>query len=129
MIEGQDKAIESADHNGGQGDTSLLGDPHRAQSDCKMIGRAIRERWPTTDRIKAKIVSRAEACVDDPMIDPETFCSVGRLVLGMESQNQADDHLEDKNARLDSGKATENCGVVFNIVPVGGTPNESTQKG
>lgn len=73
-----------------------------------MVGRAMRERWPTTAQIKAKIVSRAEACVDDPLIDPDTFCSVGRLVLGMEAQNQADDHLEDKNSRLDSGKATEN---------------------
>jgi hypothetical protein len=33
-------------------------------------------------------------------------------VLGMEAQNQADEHLAEKHDRLDDGKATEGVQVV-----------------
>jgi hypothetical protein len=38
--------------------------------------------------------------------------SVVKTAVQMEAQQQADDHLADKNSRLDDGKATERVAMV-----------------
>ena len=58
----------------------------------------------------------ARAHLTDPDKSLEAAKVVGQLVKTgavMEAQHQADEHLEDKNERLDSGKATENFGVKY----------------
>jgi hypothetical protein len=45
-----------------------------------------------------------------------TVASIVRTAAMMEGQNQADEHVEDKNSRLDQGKVTERVeGVVFKV--------------
>jgi hypothetical protein len=43
--------------------------------------------------------------------------SVGKTIQAIEGQNQADEHMEAKNERLDSGKATENIGILRVLKP------------
>lgn len=69
-----------------------------------------------SDAVKAKLAAKLEDCLDREE-DGRIVASLGKVLTAMEAQNQADDHLADKNERLDSGKATE--GVQFIIERVG----------
>lgn len=46
----------------------------------------------------------------------ELGASLAKTVVDMEKVVQADDHLDDKNQRLDEGKATENLGITKTYV-------------
>jgi hypothetical protein len=47
----------------------------------------------------------------------KTIGSIVRTAVAMEGQNQADEHMEAKEERLDSGKVTENIGLVRVMKP------------
>jgi hypothetical protein len=47
----------------------------------------------------------------------KTIGSIVRTAVAMEGQNQADEHMEAKEDRLDSGKVTENIGLVRVMKP------------
>jgi hypothetical protein len=69
-----------------------------------------RRRWGgITDELKAKLVEACETALRQSVDakDVRDITNLGKLLVAMEGQNQADDHLDDKNERLDGGKATE----------------------
>jgi len=79
-------------------------------------------RWPNrwrglTDSFKERVVRDLEwaaeqaRMADDPIAGAKVMASVAKTVVAMEGQQQADDHLADKNARLDAGKPTEITGI------------------
>ena len=92
--------------------------------DQAMVRKAAK-RWPKRwsgidDAKKTRFVEGLAAAHDKAMStmqdshDPELAMQAASLVLSavktaavLEGQNQADDHMEEKNARIDEGKATE----------------------
>ena len=92
------------------------------------------KRWPRrwrglTEAVKEEMAASLRAANSvaiqlaqspDPSVAldaAKTITSVVRTAVAMEGQNQADDHLEAKNERLDSGKATENVGLIRVMKP------------
>jgi hypothetical protein len=83
----------------------------KVRSDARLMLRAMNRRWPTTDTVKAKLINRVEDRLSDPLLGDDALSSLGRVILMAESQNQADDHLAEKNDRLDTGKPTERVSI------------------
>lgn len=74
--------------------------------DRAAVRTAIKKRWPVSEKLKALLLSKTETALDGAA-DPRDIASLGRNILAAEAQNQSDDHLTDKNERIDEGKATE----------------------
>lgn len=100
--------------------TELLADPHRVRGDAQMIRRALRQRWPMSDEVRADLVNclKAIVCTEkievvsksgEPISIPNhrNQAAAARVLVAMEAQNQADDHLAQKQARLDEGKPVQ----------------------
>lgn len=67
---------------------------------------AIRNRWPVSDELKKKTIDRmADVLCSE---DNRDCVSAAKVIVAADKINQEDDHLEDKNSRLDDGKPTEN---------------------
>lgn len=112
------KAVAPAPEEG------LLTDPHRVRGDIELTQMAINRGWDVTPEerkiIKAramKIVKKESVVIgfdkdDQPLVADgkadDNAIKASALVVSMASQDQADRHLEDKNKRIDGGKATEN---------------------
>ena len=88
--------------------------------------RNLSERWPArwrgvSSEFKEQIVKDLSAASDTARVKLQsetealgaanTLASIARTVVAMEAQQPADDHLQDKNARLDAGLATERLAV------------------
>lgn len=130
LQEGETPVQNESDPRGQGGDLSLYTDEKRVKQDSRLAGRAVRERWPMEQGKRATLVRRLygiaeKTIVDVPVKDgvypselhaDQNAIAAARVLAQMEGQNQADEHLDDKNARLDSGQPTES--VVFNIQPV-----------
>lgn len=85
---------------------TILADPHHTRSDLRMIARAIKQRWPTTDEIKAETVQRMREVVNKRTVTVLTkegtaalegpadsnAVAAARVLERMEAQNQADEH-------------------------------------
>jgi isoleucyl-tRNA synthetase len=70
------------------------------------------DKWSTLRAIRSdvlKVLEEARAA--------KTIGSIVRTAVAMEGQNQADEHMEAKEERLDSGKVTENIGLVRVMKP------------
>lgn len=104
------------------------------------LARQAVKNWPkrwrgiTSDKKEKWVEQLARAgdaaadLVDSP--DPQTrlqavsaMTSVVRTAAAIEGQNQADEHVADKNERLDAGKATEN--VVHGVKYIEGVGEEA----
>ncbi len=73
-------------------------------SESVLIARAA--RWPVKAEMKEKVVKELMAALS--MCDsPRDVASVTKALIAIEGQNQADEHLQDKNDRIDGGKPTE----------------------
>jgi len=79
-----------------------------------------RPRWNVPESKRQDLKVKLDRAMDlaEGEGNYEAVFSGVKTYLGMAAQDQADDHLDDKNDRLDSGKLTENAGLTFNIVPV-----------
>jgi uncharacterized protein with PhoU and TrkA domain len=95
---------------GGQGEDAL---DMTKRGDRVMLRSAIR-RWPLDDARKARYLARLDEALEiaDSARD---IASVVRTAVAMEACNQADEHLDAKNQRIDEGKPTE--AVVIEIPP------------
>lgn len=103
-------------------------DVHAIKESAAIAKRAIRERWPVDPAIMARVIARADALVQKSTrtvatamgpveVDADDGAIAAmKVILTANAQNQIDDHVEDKNARLDAGKATEN--VVERVIKV-----------
>ena len=84
----------------------------------RAAGDASRKRWNVTDTDKADFIKALRVALRMSLEAKD-----GRGVRGcvdtlarLEGQNQADEHLADKNARLDAGQATENVQQAVRII-------------
>jgi hypothetical protein len=77
--------------------------------DANLIRRAINERWPIPEAEREKAFRKCIKMLGHR--DGRVAISAVKAIVAMEGQNQSDDHLADKNGRLDTGKLTENVGV------------------
>lgn len=101
--------------------------------DRAMLHEAIR-RWPKrwrglTDEFKDELAASLRMANETAKElaskgDPETALeaikmipNIVRVGVAMEGQNQADEHLAEKNERIDTGKATENVGLIRVMKP------------
>jgi len=89
------------------------------------------KRWGGLDaEFKAQIVedlkvaSASAKTLDDPQAAAQILVSVAKTAVAMEGQQQADDHLADKNERLDAGLLTENCAGQIFVIPPPTLPNK-----
>ncbi len=84
--------------------------------DRALLRRAIKERWPIPDATRDSLAAKLATVIETG--DHREVVSAARVLIAADALNQADDHLADKNERLDAGKPTENvqAGVAF-IVP------------
>ena len=55
--------------SGGQGELTVLGDPHRLESDMNLIRRAVRERWPVAANRRPAVVDRLLKIVERETVD------------------------------------------------------------
>ena len=74
------------------------------------------KRWGITEEVRTQVVSdlvlasktaRETIIYADPKAGCDVLTSVAKTFAALDKLNQADEHLADKNERLDSGKATE----------------------
>jgi len=76
------------------------------RAEAVMITRAINARWPIANddkrRIKQKLMDALEVSET-----PRDVAAISKTLVAMEGQNQADDHVADKNGRLNVGLPTE----------------------
>ncbi len=84
-------------------------------SQIKLVRRAIESRWPIPREMMAEAVEVAKRLMNDD--DARVRSHALRVLTAMEAQNQADDHLADKNARLDEGKPTERLDSIEIVIP------------
>ncbi len=94
-----------------------------------LLQRAVKERWPIPAAKRVEIATRLIAIVEktgQTILDAEgnavevsnerNQTAAARVLASMDALNQADDHLHDKNARLDAGKVTERVdGVTLKV--------------
>lgn len=111
----------------GEGATPLLEQGAKQSDDMRLIAKAVRNRWDVPEPMRqllkqrlTEILAKREVSVmtqEGPaMMEAPADANALRaaaVLVQMEAQNQADDHLADKNARLDAGKPTELNGVIF----------------
>lgn len=113
--------------------TPILVDPKMTKQDINLARRAIRERWPMTPEARAALTNRLLRIVDkeevavptrdggieyvDSVADVNAI-SAARVLVAMEGQSQADQHLiikADDDANKVQGGDTFNIGCVGQI--------------
>lgn len=92
-------------------DITIGSNPKEVERDQKLTQRAMNKRWPIPEKTRAALVERMTKFALDENLDPDRSMAATRLLMAGEGQNQADDHLREKNERLDEGKSTENVNV------------------
>ena len=106
VVSGQTSRINAPPETiGDKGETSLLSDPHRIKSDLPLIRRAIRNHWPITLEMQARLVERTMELVDSE--DDRIAVGAVRVGVAIVDANIRVDLEEDKAERLDAGLATE----------------------
>ena len=90
-----------------------------------LVRKAIAQRWPGLDeKARGEFVEglkvaneamqkgvKAANSVADAAAAARALASIVKTAAAMEQQQQADDHLADKNDRLDTGKLTDRVGM------------------
>lgn len=91
----------------------LLDNDGRRGEDMRLIRRAL--RWKMSKEKAEKLLDHVMdlGLASDVARDA---AAAAKTVIAAEAQNQADEHLDEKNKRLDEGKPTESVGVrVFKV--------------
>ena len=115
--------------SGGQGELTVLGDPHRLESDMNLIRRAVRERWPVAANRRPAVVDRLLKIVERETVDvpagdgvfSSTYHADSNAIKAavvlrtMEADNQRDEHHADDLAKP-AGGTTVNVGVQVNTL-------------
>lgn len=87
-------------------DSGLLADPHHAAQDAKLVARALRNRWPIPEHMRPKIVDRLVGIATESPDDGDAIKAAG-VLRTMDADNLTAEIEAEKNARIDSGKATQ----------------------
>jgi hypothetical protein len=80
------------------------------KKDRALIRTAASRRWPVPPDLKTRVVE-ALARALSAATELSEVVDVSRTLVVIEGQNQVDDHLADKNKRMDEGKPTERVAV------------------
>jgi hypothetical protein len=90
------------------------------EKDRALVRQATRQRarWIVPESKRQDLKAKLDRALDlaEGAGDYEGVFSGVKTYLGMAAQDQADDHIEEKNARLDEGKATENVGHTLRFI-------------
>jgi hypothetical protein len=83
------------------------------RKDRALIRTAVSRRWPVKQELREKVVDALDRAmtVAQEQGDVGAIVDVSKTLVVIEGQNQTDDHLADKNDRLDQGKLTERVAV------------------
>lgn len=107
--------MTDAPTSGGKGE-GLGDDPHHVRADLNLITRAVRQGWPVTAQAKEQAVEVAQRIMNSGEADERSRVAALKALIEMDKVNQTDHWNEDKNVRLDAGKATERVdGVVLKV--------------
>jgi hypothetical protein len=88
----------------------------RPAKEMNLIRRAVREGWPVESQTKIDAVRVATAIMNSTETDERSRVAALKALIEMDKVNQTDHWNEDKNVRLDAGKATERVdGVVLKV--------------
>jgi hypothetical protein len=129
--------IEQSRGSGGLLDHDGIAAEKRIQEDLRTVARAVRKGWDVPLALRESIKQRIATIMEKETVTvmtAEGLVSVdgpadanairaAAVVVSMTGQDQADDHLEDKNNRMDAGKPTEVLAGVDFTVP--GLPTKS----
>ena len=76
------------------------------------------KRWAVTDEFKAELIQALRAATAIAMANgvSRDINDCVKTAAVLEGQNQADQHLDEKNARLDEGKPTESVATQYRVV-------------
>lgn len=114
----------------------------RTDEDLKMTARAVRNKWPVSVATQRTTVARVVGIIrktectimtkDGPVTvdgpaDANALRAAG-IIQGMTAENQTDYWSEDKNQRLDAGKATENVGRKITVTIVGAETEDTLNR-
>lgn len=88
---------------GGKGETPLNLDNPR---DLALLRRAIKSRWPIPDAERAKYLDYLHKALTEAT-SPRDVANIVKVLVSADAMNQADEHLDKKNKRMDEGKPTE----------------------
>lgn len=79
-----------------------------------LVAQAIKKRWGISDEVRESIIKSTVEAMESAAAEGNARDVAGcaRVLVAAEAQNQADDHLADRNDRLDSGKPTDSIAVV-----------------
>lgn len=115
---GKRRGSDDPERQRGAGKTIMLADAKETKQDAKLIERAVRERWPIGPRKRFALVQRLAGIVEKSTIEvpvgggefgPQMLelegpadanaIAAGRVLVAMAAQNQADEHLQIKQAK------------------------------
>lgn len=108
----------------GEGDTpsTMVGSLDLStRKDRGILRKSIERRWPgLTMELRAEAVQCLKAAMElaKNAGDHRAMLDSVKTVAALESQQQADEHLAEKNARLDSGLPTDGVQVIAIAPPV-----------
>lgn len=71
----------------------ILNDRPKLHDDLRLIGRAVKQRWPIPQEKKQEILDRLFSIVTDNPDDEVAIKAIGQL-RGMEQQNQKDEQTQ-----------------------------------
>lgn len=93
----------------------LLADGPKLHDDLRLLGRAMRERWPIDDDFKQQIIDRVRSIVAfNP--DDEIALKAVAQVRGMEAQNQKDEHAQIDEYRTRILEIAKRCGIDVHLL-------------
>ena len=130
-----------------QADVSLLEDLKRLPRDLALMNKAVALRWNVPEEMKKKALSKIDEILDkytvdvaskdgpiavDGLADSNKIAAIGVMVRMVEVV-QKDEHLAEKNKRLDSGLATDRVSFAPVVIekpwrpPIDVTPEPETK--
>lgn len=86
--------------------SDFMEDPTRRGKDLQMARFAVRQGWNVSKAMKDKVLKMAEEVIDTSVIARDRIAAA-KLAIEADKVDQADEHLRDKNERIDGGKATD----------------------
>jgi len=91
------------------------------REDRALLLRAIRQRWPIPEATRAELMAAIVKAMTEAAEagNARDVAGCARVIVAADKLNQIDEHLADKNARIDAGKGTE-CVLLIDDLPGSG---------
>ena len=86
--------------------------------EARLIGRAIRSRWPIPDNIKAGVIAEL-ARIATTGEKEASRVAASRAIIAAEAQNQSDEQSEAEDFRRRVLEIAQRCGVRVDLLGVG----------